>query len=177
MARKRCSSCFRWILLLVTAVCALVATGPGVVATTLLTMDVPALSEMADCVLEGEIRGTRCVWNETHTQIHTYVSFDVTTVHAGECTPGTREFRMLGGAVADTAMIVDGSPSFGAGERVFLFMRDESNSNFPIVGWKQGKLTFTIHAETSAERIGNVHVGYFDRDELIFAVQQAREGR
>ncbi len=171
-AAKRCFALLAAFVLVIAAVGAIPAD-----ATTVRSMDVTSLSRAAASVVEGHVVGTRCAWNEEHTQIYTYVTLDVTEVYAGGARVGVMEIRLLGGAVGDTAMIIPGAPGFANGEHLVLFLHDDPGLYIPVVGLNQGKLSFTVDQRTGLEVVGNPQVGFFDKQELKSLVVGARERR
>lgn len=167
-----------WFVTLLSVVLVVMIIGViPVTGTTLRKLDVTSLSQMAASVVEGDVIETRCAWNPEHTQIYTYVTFDVTDVYAGKATLGRMEFRLLGGAVDDTAMIIPGAPGFAEGEHLVLFLYDDPRLYFPVVGLYQGKLSFSVDPKTGLEIVGNQQVGFFDKQELKSLVVKARERR
>ena len=166
-----------WIAALLSGlVLTIIVRGGPVLGTTVIKMDVAKLSQAAAFVVEGEVVETNCAWNREHTQIHTYVTFDLTDVYAGKATLGRMQIRLLGGAVGDTAMVIPGAPQFAVGERVVLFLHG-TGQYIPIVGFHQGKLSFSVDPKTGREVVGNQDVGFFDKQELKSLVVKAREGR
>ncbi|MGB7060914.1 MAG: hypothetical protein WBF13_01000 [Candidatus Zixiibacteriota bacterium] len=171
-AAKRCFALLAALVLLVVIIGSIPAGG-----TTVRSLDVTSLSLAAASVVEGDVVGTRCAWNEEHTQIYTYVTLEVTDVYAGSARVGIMEIRMLGGAVGDTAMIIPGAPGFAKGEHLVLFLHDDPGLYIPVVGLHQGKLSFTVDQKTGLEVVGNPQVGFFDKQELKSLVVRARERR
>ena len=66
--------------------------------------------------------------------------------------------RVLGGTVGDTTMNVSESPIFTKGERVIVFLKQNPDRTFSVVGWVQGK--YTIDNGT----VGMGHEKVFIRD-------------
>jgi hypothetical protein len=148
-----------------------------VAGTTVVKADVPALSRWAASVVEADVADVSYAWNAEHTQIHTYVTLNVTDVFAGDVAVGSMEIRLMGGAVGDTALTIPGAPTFTVGERVVLFLYDDPGLFIPVVGLYQGKLSFSVDPQTGREVVGNQHVGFFDKAELRSSVNRARGGR
>jgi hypothetical protein len=149
---------------------------PPARATTVLAMDVPALARAADRIVEGRVVATRSEWNESHDQIHTFLTLDLSAVHAGVAS-SPLEIRFLGGAVGDTSMVVFGAPGFAVGERVLLFLHEESQAHFPVVGMSQGKLGYSADTESGGELVGNGAVGFTTREALLETIGIARAGQ
>jgi hypothetical protein len=170
--RKRCFAPLAAFVVIVVAVGAIPAE-----STTVRSMDVTGLSRAAASVVEGYVVGTRCAWNEEHTQIYTYVTLDVTDVYAGNTRVGVMEIRLLGGAVGDTTMIIPGAPGFAKDEHLVLFLYDDPGLYIPVVGLRQGKLSFMVDQKTGLEVVGNSPVGFFDKQELKSLVVRARGRR
>jgi hypothetical protein len=167
-----------WFMTLLSVVLVVVVIGAIPVAgTTLRRMDVTSLSQTAARVVEGDVIETRCAWNPERTQIYTYITLEVTEVYAGKAELGRMEIRLLGGAVDDTAMIIPGAPGFAKGEHTVLFLYDNPQLYFPIVGLYQGKFSFLVDPKTGLEVVGNPQVGFFDKQELRSLVIRARERR
>jgi hypothetical protein len=170
----RRSSFVRSLSGIVTAVLACAWLAASARATTVERMNLAALSQRSDDVIEARVLDVRAGWSPSHTQIFTTVKLDVIRVLGGGGAIGPREIRLLGGAVNDTSMVVEGMPQFVPGEVVALFVDERPGVYVPIYGAWQGKLVRSLDPVTGAERFGNASVGYFERSRLATLVARAR---
>ena len=74
-------------------------------------------------------------------------------------TSQTLAIQTLGGSVNGTKMIVEGSPSFKAGDRVLVFLARDSSGTFTVNGWTQGKYTVGVNGEIGVgdEELAHLH--------------------
>lgn len=115
---------------------------PGHVARagTAVRMDVPALVEGAEVVLEARVLSRRAV-REPNGRIDTEYSLGVERTFLGE-ELASRAIRLPGGVLPDgRGMIVPGLPGLSVGEDVVLFLSRAGASGMRVpVGLAQGKL-------------------------------------
>jgi hypothetical protein len=147
------------------------------VAAIITVTDVPTLSRLSGCILEGQVVSVRTAWSPTHTQIFTDVDLVVTTVHAGGCGVGPRRLHILGGAVGDTALVLSSSPGYAVGEQVLLFLDERPGLYVPTVGMDAGKWTLEPSAPGQPAAWTNRRFGSFEPTALLDTIRRARAGR
>ncbi len=155
---------------------AVVATPPaqGAIITV---PDVETLSRMADCIVEAQVVSVRSRWNPAHTQIFTDVDLVISAVHAGPCGTGPRRLSILGGAVADTALILSSSPGYAVGEQVLLFLDERPGLYVPTIGMDAGKWNFGEAEVGLPAAWFNRRFGRVTPETLLTTIRQARERR
>lgn len=98
----------------------------------------------ADLVLEGTVGEKRSEWAEDRSTIYTFITFFDIEIIDGTYEEGTFTLRMDGGEVEESGRMkglkIPGTPEFEVGERVILFVKDNTWEVCPLVGWEQGVL-------------------------------------
>lgn len=126
---------------------------PLATATTMLPLDLPALTAHAEVVIAGRVTALRATWTEDHEAIYTDVTLHIERVLAGPLRVGQDlVVRREGGVVDGIGMKVFGAPSFAKDEEVVLFVERRGAARY-VVGMAQGKL----HVYTDAA--GTKHLG------------------
>jgi hypothetical protein len=138
--------CNRKYLLLITSL--LLASGfvIEVNATTLVRMDLAALSHSAEIIVRA-----RCIHSETKWEsesISTFDDFVVLETFKG-APPQILRVRLPGGRVNHTEVKIEGVPSFVMGEETILFVEKTSAGDYGVTSWAQG--TFRIHREANGD--------------------------
>ena len=120
-------------------------------ATTVIKMDLSALVEQSESIVQGKVEHVESAWDEQRKTIFTSVSVIVNEGLKG--TPQSRiVVRQLGGKLGAMNLSVVGMPPFHEGEEVILFLRRSSLSDYHVIGLSQGKFTVTegfVSANTS----------------------------
>lgn len=112
-------------------------------ATTMIPLDVRALTERADRVVLGNVEAAEARWTDDHSAIYTDVRVRVTTSYKGELKVGdVVVVRREGGTVSGIGMRVFGAASFTVGEEVVVFVERRGAASY-VVGMAQGKLHVT----------------------------------
>lgn len=119
-------------------------------ATVAVRMSHPDLVEQADLIVEGRCLAVESTWIDG--DLDTLATIQVDEVLKGTSDPSITV--VLPGGI-DTrrkipiAAVWAGQPRIGLGERVFLFLRDETSSldGYTIVGFAQGKFSIVIGAD------------------------------
>lgn len=109
-------------------------------ATTLKAFSLEDLATHASIIVEGTVLDVRAAWDGRF--IFTDVSVEVTRCHKGDCEVETVEIRVLGGAVGDLEMSVNGAARFEPEEEVLLFLEpigDLAPGRLQTTGMAQGK--------------------------------------
>jgi hypothetical protein len=112
---------------------------PPAGATTLVKMDLPALSRAADVVVRARVAGVSSRWSRDGRRILTDVQLRVLERISGECAD-TLQLVQPGGEVGDLGQKVDGVPPFAPGEEAVLFLERQGRVH-ALVGLAQGKWT------------------------------------
>ena len=106
-------------------------------ATTLVKLDVPALSRAADVVVRARVEGISSRWSRDGRRILTDVTLRVLERVAGECGE-LLQLVQPGGVVGELGQKVDGVPPFAPGEEAVLFLERQGPVH-ALVGLSQGK--------------------------------------
>ena len=94
----------------------------------------------ADLIVIGRVIDAESSWDETKSNIYTYVSLSLEEVIKGCSSKKDITIKILGGAVGEIGAIVNEMPSFRKGERTLLFLeRDLRSDNFFVVYGRYGK--------------------------------------
>lgn len=114
-------------------------------ATTLLALDVPALTKGSSAVVRGTVRSVGTRWTKDGGRIMTDVVLEVTEPWKG--TPGKQVTLMQpGGVVGEVGQLVHGTAKFTVGEDVVVFLEPRGD-RFLLTGMLQGK----FKVETSSD--------------------------
>jgi hypothetical protein len=109
-------------------------------ATTMMQLDLPALTSRAELVVAGKVTDSRAAWTNDHERIYTDVTIQVTRVLAGKATVGQPVVvRREGGSVDGIGMKVYGAAAFEKDEEVVVFLERRGASLY-VVGMAQGKM-------------------------------------
>ncbi len=116
-------------------------------ATTMLPLDLKALTERADRVVYGTVEKSESHWTSDHDAIYTDVMVRVARSYKGALHTGeTVQVRREGGSVDGIGMKVFGSASLQIGEEVVLFLEKRGAASY-VVGMAQGKLRVITAAD------------------------------
>ncbi len=135
--------------------CALVS-APAL-ATTMIPLDLAALTERAEEVVAGTVKKTEARWTSSHDAIYTDVTITVERSMTGNLAVSRDVVvRREGGSVDGIGMQVFGAPSFNKGDEVVVFLEHRGLQRY-VVGMAQGKLDLfttsdgvkTLHRELS----------------------------
>jgi hypothetical protein len=141
--------------------CALLAIGAVLLVAqysrgaVVVQKSISEMAESADLVVEGEVEGKLCRWDESNRYIITEVFVDVTKLLKG-VSSGRITVRVLGGEVGDTGLMVPGAPNFAVGEEVLLFLESHPTRDWRVMGFHQGKLEITTNPETGQKYVRGV---------------------
>lgn len=123
--------------------------------------DVEQLTHEADLILIGKVKSMRSQWNSERTLIYTYVTVSISEyvkkrsqVHWwDESMEKEVVVRILGGEVDSLRLMVSGTPEFGEGEEVFLFLRRRMDGEpfLKVAGLFQGK--YTVENGTAKNKV------------------------
>lgn len=97
------------------------------------------MSELATQVVAGTIEKMESTWNYDHSRIYTRVTMQVERVLSGQA--GRRiVFRIPGGTVGDTTVMVSEMPHFRVGEETVVFLRGTRGRLPSVLGGPEGKM-------------------------------------
>jgi hypothetical protein len=122
----------------------------GAAATTVLKMDLNALTEKADIVVYGTVKSVEAKVETGGKSISTYVTIVPDSFVHGKTQPSIL-VRVPGGAAHGQTLRVFGAPVFETGDRVFLFLQKsvKDPSVFWVTGLFQGRyMLFDADGET-----------------------------
>ena len=97
------------------------------------------MAELATQVVAGTIEEMEGTWNADHSRIHTRITLRVERVLAGGAGE-TVVFRIPGGTVGDTTVLVSEMPRFRIGETVVVFLRGSRGRLPSVLGGSEGRL-------------------------------------
>lgn len=131
------------------AVVALVASPAW--ATTLLKLDLPALTKLSASVVRGTVKSSEARWNGDHTRISTHIVISVRETWKGE---PQRELTVTqqGGVVGEVGQLVHGTVVFKPGDEVVLFL-EEHGPRFILTGMVQG--VFRVSGDRVTQAVEN----------------------
>jgi hypothetical protein len=147
---------------------ALCAVGSAAYATTLLALDLNALTTQADVVVRGRVVRVAARWTKDHARIVTDTELAVTETWKGA---PTRHLTVMqpGGEVGDLGQLVEGVAKFKVGEEVVLFL-EARGDRFTVAGMAQGR--FLIESPTN----GQPSIARQDQcDDLYLLSQRTRQ--
>lgn len=108
-------------------------------ATTVIPMSVEELTQAASHIVEAQAVSSRSAWNQQHTLIYTFTTFQVTRALKGAAAK-TITIKQLGGSAEGYTQKVAGVHHAQAGEAALLFLRASAagDGTYAIVGLVQG---------------------------------------
>ena len=102
-------------------------------------LGIARMSELATQVVAGTIEKMESTWNHDHSRIYTRVTMRVERVLSGQA--GRRiVFRIPGGTVGDTTVMVSEMPHFRVGEDTVVFLRGSRGRLPSVLGGTEGKM-------------------------------------
>jgi len=125
-------------------------------------LGIQRMSELATQVVAGTIEKMESTWNHDHSRIYTRVTMRVERVLSGQA--GRRiVFRIPGGTVGDTTVMVSEMPHFREGETTVVFLRGTRGRLPSVLGGPEGKMPLSRADDGSLS--------------LLFPIQVASDGR
>ncbi len=118
-------------------------------ATTLLAVDVPALSRGADAIVIGTVTRSTARMTAEGGRIVTDTEIQVTQTLKGKAS-GTVVVMQPGGIVGDVGQRVEGVAPFRVGEEVLVFLEARGSERFLVAGMIQGKFRLERTSDGSA---------------------------
>jgi hypothetical protein len=108
-------------------------------ATTLIAMDVPALTKAADVVVRGTVVRVEPRWTMDGARIVTDAEILVAQTYKGNVTAKTVVAMQPGGVIGDVGQKVHGVATFALGDEVVVFL-ERRGDRFTVSGLAQGRL-------------------------------------
>ncbi len=108
-------------------------------ATSMMRMDVPALTRASDVVVRGTVVRKASRWTQSRRRIVTEVDISVAEAFKGSAQGGTVRVVQPGGEVGDIGPRMEGLASFTEGEEVVVFLERRGGDAFAVSGLAQGK--------------------------------------
>ncbi len=107
--------------------------------TTLIAVDVPALSQTAEVIVVGTVRASAPRLTKDGARIITDTEIQITEVLKGKPDATTLVVMQPGGIVGDVGQKVEGTASFAVGEEVVVFLDRRGADRFAVTAMSQGK--------------------------------------
>jgi hypothetical protein len=146
-------------------------------------MDLPTLVQQAESIVQGRVEQVYVKWDATRSLAFTYASVRVDDPMKGE-RRRTVLIRQLGGKVGALNLYIAGMPKFIPGDEVILFLKDQQDGTFQVLGLNQGKyeilndqaVSNTSGVELMDAKTGRmVHAGLVERAPLAAFKSKIRE--
>jgi hypothetical protein len=106
-------------------------------ATTVAKLDLAQLVKRADLIVQGQVQSVYSQWDGQRRLVFTYISIRVDESLKG----GNRQsvlIRQVGGTAGTVQMSIAGVPQFKSGEIAVVFLKQQDDSTFQVVGMNQG---------------------------------------
>ena len=117
----------------------LAAQRQGPIPSPFAPLGIERMSELATQVVAGAIEKMESTWNHDHSRIYTRVTMRVERVLSGQA--GRQiVFRIPGGTVGDTTVMVSEMPHFRVGEETVVFLRGTRGRLPSVLGGPEGKM-------------------------------------
>lgn len=107
-------------------------------ATTLIAMDVPALTRGSDLVVRGVVTQVSSRWTDDGKRIMTDTELAIDEVLKGTQASKRVVVMQPGGVVGDVGQLVHGVATFAVGQEVVVFLERRGDRTF-VVGLAQGR--------------------------------------
>lgn len=118
-------------------------------ATTLLKLDLPALTRLSASIVRGTVKSSQASWNRDHTRISTAIVISVRETWKG-AESSELTVTQEGGVVGDVGQLVHGTVAFKPGDEVVLFL-EEHGPRFILTGMVQG--VFRVSGGTATQAL------------------------
>ena len=127
------------VLTMLVTPAALAAQRQGPIPSPFAPLGIAKMSELATQVVAGTIEKMESTWNHDHSRIYTRVTMRVERVLSGQA--GRQiVFRIPGGTVGDTTVMVSEMPHFRVGEETVVFLRGTRGRLPSVLGGPEGKM-------------------------------------
>lgn len=137
-ARRRATAAVATVALLVVPT-VLAARQREPIPSPFAPLGIAKMSELATQVVAGAIEKMESTWNHDHSRIYTRVTMRVERVLSGQA-GGRIVFRIPGGTVGETTVMVSEMPHFRVGEHAVVFLRGTRGRLPSVLGGTEGKL-------------------------------------
>ena len=118
---------------------AVAAQRQGLIPSPFAPLGIAKMAELATQVVAGTIEKMEGTWNHDHSRIYTRVTMQVERVLSGQA--GRQiVFRIPGGTVGDTTVMVSEMPHFRVGEETVVFLRGTRGRLPSVLGGPEGKM-------------------------------------
>ncbi len=118
---------------------AVAAQRQGLIPSPFAPLGIAKMSELATQVVAGTIEKMESTWNHDHSRIYTRVTMRVERVLSGQA--GRQiVFRIPGGTVGETTVMVSEMPHFRVGEETVVFLRGTRGRLPSVLGGPEGKM-------------------------------------
>jgi hypothetical protein len=91
----------------------------------------------ADLIVIGRVIDAESRWNETKSNIYTYVSLSIEEEIKGHSTKEVITIKILGGAVGEIGTFIHEMASFRKGEKALVFLKRDLRSDYFVVLYGQ----------------------------------------
>ena len=98
-------------------------------SATINKLSINDLADKAETIIIGKVAEKQSAWDESHKQIITTVTVNVSEYLKGDERTKTQIIRVPGGEVDGVGLTVPGAPSFVDGEKALLFLTSKSNDS------------------------------------------------
>jgi hypothetical protein len=137
------------VMSLIGALGMMLAMSPLAEGATVEAMTLDEMALRADLIFVGRSVESRADWNDRHTRIYTYTTFEVERFLKGGGGERQVTLRLWGGQVGPLRAIVPGTPQFAPGEEVLLFCVGSGARIPTLLGLALGK--FTLERDREGE--------------------------
>ena len=127
-----------------------VSLGSPAASTTLIRMGTKDLAKKASAIFYGVVDAVDEGWDERKTKIYTTAKFTVREVLKGDL-DGEVIVKALGGRADGIAMMVPASPRFKKGQEAVMFLWQNSEGDYFVLGMVQGKKNVVSDPASSAK--------------------------
>ena len=118
---------------------AVAAQKQGPIPSPFAPLGIAKMSDLATQVVAGAIEKMESTWNHDHSRIYTRVTMRVERVLSGQA--GRQiVFRIPGGTVGETTVMVSEMPHFRVGEETVVFLRGTRGRLPSVLGGPEGKM-------------------------------------
>ncbi len=118
-----------------------------------ISRDFNELVTLADTIIIGTVSKQQSNWDDPVAQnfIHTAITLENVETLKGDIETSTYTLILSGGAIPPFEISIPGAPSFVTHERYILFIKDNNNVIFPLVGVHDG--IFIIETSKNGETV------------------------
>jgi hypothetical protein len=137
-------------LVLIAFLVAVVAPRPAF-ATVVIPVSNSDLAKQATAIVIGKVARLQSTWDLRGHKIVTYITLTVEEVLKGIVPDSTLTIKELGGTLGDLQLWIDGNPEFTRGEKVLVFLAQNSDGSARILHFYQGKFSIFTDKDTGVE--------------------------